>query len=120
MTHISGFERSQILLLPEAVDDYVGADNPVRFIDAFVDELRGGWVCPGRGEGDGPPRLCASRSVEALHLWLFEPGAVEPSAGAGEPPQHRGDLAAPEPEARLQDHRRLSARQSGCLPVRVP
>ena len=24
---------------PEAVDDYVGADNPVRFIDAFVDEL---------------------------------------------------------------------------------
>ena len=39
MTHISGFERSQILLLPEAVDDYVGADNPVRFIDVFVDEL---------------------------------------------------------------------------------
>ena len=39
MSHISGFERSQILLLPEAVDDYVDADNPVRFIDAFVDEL---------------------------------------------------------------------------------
>ena len=39
MTHISGFERSQVLLLPEAVDDYVGVDNPVRFIDAFVDGL---------------------------------------------------------------------------------
>src|SRR6059058_4635902 len=39
MTHIFGFERSQLLLLPEAVDDYVDADNPVRFIDAFVDEL---------------------------------------------------------------------------------
>ena len=26
MTHISGFERSQILLLPEAVDDYVGVE----------------------------------------------------------------------------------------------
>ena len=39
MTHITGHDRSQILLLPEAVDDYVGADNPVRFIDAFVDEL---------------------------------------------------------------------------------
>jgi transposase len=39
MTHISGFERSQVLLLPEAIDDYVGADNPVRFIDAFVDGL---------------------------------------------------------------------------------
>ena len=39
MTHISGFERSQIFLLPEVVDDYVGVDNPVRFIDAFADEL---------------------------------------------------------------------------------
>ena len=39
MAHISGFERDQLLLLPEAVDDYVGADNPVRFIDAFVEGL---------------------------------------------------------------------------------
>ena len=39
MTHIAGFDRSQTLLFPEAMDDYVGADNPVRFIDAFVDGL---------------------------------------------------------------------------------
>ena len=26
MAHISGFERDQLLLLPETVDDYVGAD----------------------------------------------------------------------------------------------
>jgi transposase len=39
MTHISGHDRSQTFLLPESVDDYVGVDNPVRFIDAFVDEL---------------------------------------------------------------------------------
>ena len=39
MTHIAGFERDQLLLLPEAVDDYVDANNPVRFIDAFVDGL---------------------------------------------------------------------------------
>jgi transposase len=39
MAHISGHDRSQVLLLPEAVDDYVGTDNPVRFIDAFVDGL---------------------------------------------------------------------------------
>src|SRR5271155_1036600 len=39
MSHIAGFERDQLLLLPEAVDDYVEADNPVRFIDAFVDGL---------------------------------------------------------------------------------
>jgi transposase len=39
MTHIGGFGRDQLLLLPEVVDDYVDADNPVRFIDAFVDGL---------------------------------------------------------------------------------
>jgi transposase len=39
MMHIPGFARDQILLLPEAVDDYVGSNNPVRFIDAFVDGL---------------------------------------------------------------------------------
>jgi len=39
MSHIAGHDRSQTLLLPEAVDDYVGMDNPVRFIDAFVEGL---------------------------------------------------------------------------------
>src|ERR1700722_18747632 len=39
MTHIGGFGRDQLLLLPEAVDDYVDAGNPVRFINAFVDGL---------------------------------------------------------------------------------
>ncbi|MEH0296165.1 transposase [Agrobacterium sp. CCNWLW71] len=39
MAHLSGIDRSQLLLLPEAVDDYVGPDNPVRFIEAFVDQL---------------------------------------------------------------------------------
>ena len=39
MAHITGHDRSQTLLLPESLDDYVGPDNPVRFIDAFVDEL---------------------------------------------------------------------------------
>ena len=39
MPHIIGHDRSQALLLPESLDDYVGADNPVRFIEAFVDGL---------------------------------------------------------------------------------
>ena len=39
MTHISGDDRSQQMLLPDAVDDWVGTDNPVRFIGAFVDGL---------------------------------------------------------------------------------
>lgn len=39
LAHLVGTDRSQLLLLPEAVDDYVGPDNPVRFIEAFVDGL---------------------------------------------------------------------------------
>src|SRR5215813_4209689 len=89
MTYITGHDRSQLLLLPEAVDDYVGSDNP--------------W-----------------RSAEALHLRLPEPGALEPPAGGGNPPQYRGDLAAAAPETRLQDHCRLPARQPQRLPPCVP
>jgi transposase len=39
MTHLVGYDRSQTLLLPESLDDYVGPENPVRFIEAFVDGL---------------------------------------------------------------------------------
>jgi len=39
MAHIAGHDRSQILLLPESLDDYVGPENPVRFIEAFIDGL---------------------------------------------------------------------------------
>lgn len=39
MAHLSGTDRAQLLLLPEAVDDYVGPDNPVRSNEAFVDGL---------------------------------------------------------------------------------
>ena len=31
--------RDQITLLPDSLEDYVGKDNPVRVIDAFVDSL---------------------------------------------------------------------------------
>jgi transposase len=39
MPHITGHDRCQTLLLPESLDDYVGPENPVRFIEAFVEEL---------------------------------------------------------------------------------
>jgi len=37
---IEGEDRSQSVLFPERLDDYIGEDNPVRAIDVFVDELR--------------------------------------------------------------------------------
>ena len=36
---VEGEDRSQSLLLPESFDDYVGEDNPVRVIEAFIDAL---------------------------------------------------------------------------------
>ena len=36
---IEGEDRSQVTLLPECLDDYIGQDNPVRVVDAFVEEL---------------------------------------------------------------------------------
>jgi transposase len=36
---VEGEDRTQGVLLPEFLDDYVAEDNPVRVIDVFVDEL---------------------------------------------------------------------------------
>jgi transposase len=36
---MQGDDRAQGILLPELLDDYVAADNPVRVIEVFVDEL---------------------------------------------------------------------------------
>ena len=40
MPHIAGHDRSQTLLLPEALDDYVAQDNPVRFIAFWANNRR--------------------------------------------------------------------------------
>ena len=36
---IEGQNRSQVTLLPECLDDFIADDNPVRVVDAFIDEL---------------------------------------------------------------------------------
>ena len=37
MGYIQGADRNQVVLLPETLDDYVGMENEVRVIDAFID-----------------------------------------------------------------------------------
>ncbi len=39
MAYVEGHAYNQALLLPASVEDYVATDSPVRFIDAFVDDL---------------------------------------------------------------------------------
>ena len=39
MKHRAGLDRSQTLLFPERLEDYIAPENPVRFLDAFVASL---------------------------------------------------------------------------------
>src|ERR1700757_3226788 len=64
MHHIQGCDRNQTLLLPNSVDDYIGPDNPVRFVDAFVEQL----------------------DLQGIGFWRVEPKET------GRPGYHPGDL----------------------------
>jgi hypothetical protein len=63
MAHIVGFERRPASIVAGGGDDYVEADNPLRFIDAFVD----GWPCSGgvarvEAKATGKPGYAPGRS----------------------------------------------------------
>jgi transposase len=72
MNFIAGADRLQTQFLPAAVEDYVSPDNPVRFLDAFVNKLdlrTAGFLFPkqdphGRGRPAYPP-------AELLKLYLY-------------------------------------------------
>ena len=38
-SHMKRFNRQQVTLLPECLDDYIGEYNPVRVVDASIYEL---------------------------------------------------------------------------------
>lgn len=67
----SGASREQASLLPARVEDYVGADNPVRAIDAYVAALdlsAFGFRHADRGEGVGQPPY---DPADLLKLYLY-------------------------------------------------
>ena len=70
MAYIEGHARNQALLLPASVEDYVAADNPVRFIDAFVDDLDlgGSGFQRARPKATGRPGY---DPVDMLKLYLY-------------------------------------------------
>lgn len=39
MRYIQGIDRAQATLLPDVLDEFINEENPVRFIDAYVDSL---------------------------------------------------------------------------------
>jgi transposase len=70
MAHITGHDRSQILLLPESLDDYVGPENPVRFIEAFVDglDLAAGGFARAQAKETGRPGY---QPADLLKLYIY-------------------------------------------------
>ena len=100
MAYIEGHARDQALLLPASVEDYVAADNPVRFIDAFVDDLdlgSAGFV-RSRPKATGRPGY---DPADMLKLYLY--GYLNRIRSS----RH---LAAARGAAGLSDHRRLPTR----------
>jgi transposase len=72
MNWIEGWDRQQQHLLPPQVEDYVAAENPVRFLDAFVDSLdlrKAGFVFPKEDrQGRGRP---AYHPATLLKLFIY-------------------------------------------------
>jgi transposase len=72
MNFLSGSDRQQVQVLPAALEDYVGAENPVRFLDAFVCKLdlrAAGFQFPKENpQGRGRP---AYAPWDLLKLYLY-------------------------------------------------
>jgi transposase len=43
--HVTGNHIKQTVLFPDMLDDYIDKENPVRFIDAFVESLKMEKLC---------------------------------------------------------------------------
>ncbi len=111
---IEGDDRSQVTLLPECLDDYVAEDNPVRVVDAFIEELdlRGVGLrwCANRRRQDGPSYHPSVLLKIYVYGYLNRVHS-QSAPGARVPAQCRVDVVDRSPGAGLQDHRRLPARQ---------
>jgi transposase len=70
MPYIGGESRDQVMLLPEVLDDYVGEDNPVRFIDPFVEGLDLGKLGFGKATPSSTGRP-AYRPGDLLRLYVY-------------------------------------------------
>ncbi len=62
-------DYSRVYLLPKAVDDWVGPDDPVRFVRSFVERFsESKWKLERHSGGPGRP---AYDRVTLLKVWIF-------------------------------------------------
>ena len=106
MKHIQGTSRSQTLLLPACVDDYVGPDNMVRFIEAFVESLDLAATGFARARPKATGRLGYDPS-DLLKLYIY--GYLNRVRSSrrleAETPESGSDLADTAVAAKLQNYR---------------
>ena len=80
MGFVEGIHRHQMVMFPESLDEYIADDNPVRFIDAFIESLdlqSLGFERAVPAETGRPPYKPRG-SAEVVCLWLSESDTVEP------------------------------------------
>jgi transposase len=114
MKHRAGLDRTQTLLFPERLEDYIGPENPVRFLDAFVGSLdlhALGFARARCAETGRPPYDPAVLLKLYLYGYLHRVRSSR-SAGSRVSAQRGSDLADGQTDAGLQDHRRLPQGQS--------
>jgi len=70
-TYKTGESRTQGMLLPMRVEDYVSADNPVRAIDAYVASLDLAALAFGHASGGGGAGQPAYDPADLLKLYLY-------------------------------------------------
>jgi hypothetical protein len=96
-----------------SVDDFVGEDNPVRVVEAFIEELDLA-VLGFEGVVPEATRGPSHQPATLLNIYLYgylKPGSVEPATGTRNAPQSGVMCLTGAAEAGFQDHRRLSSRQ---------
>jgi transposase len=72
MGYVEGTDREQVVLFPAVIDDYVTADNPVRFVEAFVKglDLRALGFSKAEAEERGRPAY-DPRDLLKLHIYGY-------------------------------------------------
>jgi hypothetical protein len=79
--YVEGSARDQVTLLPECLDDYIAHDNPIRVIEAFVEELNleALGFKGNDASGNRPALLSPGGAAEDLRLRVSESDSVEPA-----------------------------------------
>jgi transposase len=70
MGYVEGGSREQVVMFPEVMDDYVGEENPVRFIEAFVNQLELGALGFSKAEAEERGRP-AYDPRDLLKLYIY-------------------------------------------------